>query len=88
MNCLCILQLESCTFANKKRNFGDKRYCKHKILSKFSFVVKLMCTRYKVRSSKNTIFEIMGKFHDFGKIQFRSTPPKLSLNWETGNLPK
>ena len=31
----------------------------------------------------NTIFEIMGKFHDFGKIQFRSTPPKLSLNWET-----
>ena len=37
---------------------------------------------------QNTIFEIMGKFHDFGKIQFRSTPPKLSLNWETGNLPK
>ena len=36
----------------------------------------------------NTIFVIMGKFHDFGKIQFRLSRPKLSLNWETGNLPK
>ena len=36
----------------------------------------------------NTIFIIMGKFHDFGNIQFRSTPPKLSLNWETRNLSK
>ena len=35
----------------------------------------------------NTIFIIMGNFHDFGNIQFRLTPPKLSLNWETGNLP-
>ena len=35
----------------------------------------------------NTKFNIMGKFHDFGKIQFRWSPPKLSLNWETENLP-
>jgi hypothetical protein len=25
----------------------------------------------------NTIFIIMGKFHDFGKIQFRLSQPKL-----------
>ena len=64
-----------------------------------------------VEFASNTIFDIMGKYHDFGKIQFRwgrakmyplgtfvklkcthwvhfsSTPPKLSSNWETENLP-
>ena len=28
-------------------------------------------------SINNTIFVIMRKFHDFGKIKFRSTKPKL-----------
>ena len=30
-----------------------------------------------IRYDKNTIFIIMGKFHDFGKIQFRLSQPKL-----------
>ena len=38
--------------------------------------------------TKNIIFIIMGNFRDFGKIQFRLSQPKLSLNWEAGNLPK
>ena len=43
---------------------------------------------FQVLLDFNTIFIMMGKFHDFGKIQFRLSRPKLSLNWETGNLPK
>ena len=33
----------------------------------------------------STIFVIMGKFHDFEKMQFRLSRPKLLLNWEIGN---